>query len=493
MDQNDMTTMPAHDDRVTMRAVTNRVGDPQGFLSKAECQAIYDKCAAFAKGGGEIRVHISSEWTSGVQWGRSRAHTSYDQHSSRVSISRVLRGVRGYSSTDRVDDAGLRELVQRAETSVRLNIATTEYDTRKNAWSAISDRVPLLTPTLWSDATYAFDGEKRGALVRQLIEPADAAGLLAAGELRVQAKSFAAFSSAGGPVRYYPLTRAVFSTTVRDPKGTGSGWAGTDDFDITRIDMPAFAQRALDKCQRSMNPVAIEPGRYTTILEAQAVADLLSQVSGADMDWLSREVAEKDHMGPFAKPNGTRLGEHIVDTRLTWSADPMDPAGGFLPFARNGGAAHIPTKWIDKGYLRDLFYGRGYGLAALGREDPLPSPGSWRLSGGTTPIDEMIATTKRGLMVTRFHNIVVRDSSSFTCTGFTRDGVWFIENGKITKPAKNFRFTESPFFVFNRIEQLGAPQRVFSEGRFTEGQDLAWIAPSMKVHDFNFTQLADAV
>ena len=108
------------------------------------------------------------------------------------------------------------------------------------------------------------------------------------------------------------------------------------------------------------------------------------------------------------------------------------------------------------------------------------------MSGGNTPVEEMIRTTKRGLLVTRFSNISTLDPASLLATGLTRDGLWLIENGKITKPVKNFRFTESPLFVLNSIEQLGEPVPVFSPS-------FPAVVPPLKVRDFSFTSLVDAV
>jgi predicted Zn-dependent protease len=108
------------------------------------------------------------------------------------------------------------------------------------------------------------------------------------------------------------------------------------------------------------------------------------------------------------------------------------------------------------------------------------------MSGGTTTIDEMIATTKRGIRVTRFWGAGVIDDRSLLCTGLTRDGLWLIENGKITKPIKNFRFTESPLFVLNNLDALGVPQRVFSPSAPV-------VVPPIKAHEFSFTSLSSAV
>jgi len=101
-------------------------------------------------------------------------------------------------------------------------------------------------------------------------------------------------------------------------------------------------------------------------------------------------------------------------------------------------------------------------------------------------IDEMIATTERGVLVTRLHNVVTLDAGSLLSTGITRDGLWLIERGKITKAIKNFRFTESPLFAFNNVEQLGECKKVFR-------RRAPAICPTMKVKDFSFTGLMDAV
>jgi predicted Zn-dependent protease len=108
------------------------------------------------------------------------------------------------------------------------------------------------------------------------------------------------------------------------------------------------------------------------------------------------------------------------------------------------------------------------------------------MSGGTTTVEEMIQTTKRGLLVTRFSNMELIDDQSVLVSGYTRDGLWLVENGQISKPVKNFRFTESPLFVFNQVEQLGVPQRIFHP-------TAPIVVPPVKVRDFSFTSLADAV
>jgi predicted Zn-dependent protease len=142
--------------------------------------------------------------------------------------------------------------------------------------------------------------------------------------------------------------------------------------------------------------------------------------------------------------------------------------------------------WIDHGVLKELAYYRPYGIKQLGKNSGLPNSYAFRMSGGKTSVDEMIATTKRGIRVTRFSNVGVVDPKSLLLSGYTRDGTWLIENGKISKPIKNFRFTESPLFVLNNVEALGVPQRVFHPSAPV-------IVPPIKAREFNFTALSEAV
>ena len=195
----------------------------------------------------------------------------------------------------------------------------------------------------------------------------------------------------------------------------------------------------------------------------------------------------------------------VVDERITISSDPMDPEAGFPPFGKLDRwrspdpfvrAVYHPVTWIEHGVLKNLAYDRSYGIGNLGLSTGLPNSGAFRMSGGDTSIDEMISTTKRGLLVTRFDQILELDRRSLLFRGFTRDGLWLIENGKISKPVKNMVFTESILFALNNVEQLGHPQRTFDRGISREKSlysPMPTIVPPLKIKDFSFTALVDAV
>jgi predicted Zn-dependent protease len=378
-----------------------------------------------------------------------------------------------------MDDDGLREAVGEAERSV--GFSSEGFEQLKAP--VIDD--PPLQPTLWSEQTAGLSADERAELARKMIVGADAAQLQSAGELLVGAEGRATITT-GGIFRYYPVTTVEVSANVRDPKHGASGWAGVTDYDLGRVDTAAIAARALEKAQRSANPVALEPGRFTVILEPQAVADLFTPLLryGA----LDRITAESGK-GPFAEPGGSKIGESVLDSRLVFRADPMDPQAGFVPFEIDSGEPFRPVSWIDKGVLRELSYQRQYAFAVLGLDKPLLNSNSYRLmpaEASRTTIDEMMQTTERGLLVTRFSDLQLVDFNSMLLTGFTRDGLWLIERGKISKAVKNFRFTESPLFALNNVEQIGTPVRVFDRNE-------AVVVPPIKVKDFSMTMLADAV
>jgi len=454
---------------------------PEEFLSHEQCAALFDRIVALGTGGGETSIALTSRYSSGATWARNRVHLSQAVGATTIEITRKVGGASAIAWATRTDDDGLREAIRHAELSLQWDVQNPEQirDEPLNE--------PTLTPTLWSEPTYALDGAQRGDIAQHMIAASETAGLLAAGELLVSARGYATFNTMG-IARYYPVTWVECSMSVRDQKGTASGWAGKTHYDIAKIDAQALAAVAHDKCVRSMNRGAVEPGRYVTILEPQAVADLFAVVMDPMGPTMDRTGAE-NLIGPFALSLGrSKIGQHVLDRSLTVRSDPMDPDAGFVPFEKYSGDPYQPVSWFADGVLRDLYYHRDYALSRMHKGQSLELQGSYRLSSTLEPvsIDEMIRTTERGILVTRFHNVQMVDNKSVLCTGFTRDGLWLIEHGKISRPIKNFRFTSSPLFAMNALEAVGKPVRVFDH-------EFARVAPAMKVRDFNFTSLADAV
>jgi predicted Zn-dependent protease len=453
-------------------------GNDSRFLSREECQAVANRVFAAAKGGGTTTLTIDSRWLGNIRWAQNTVSTGGDRRTTDINVERNIRGASGSARTNATDDAMIDDCLARAEARVVLSSENPEQYPRTP-----SPVLPFSKPHLWFDTTYALDAAARAHLAAQRIAQVTPSGLQSAGYLEATAQG-AAVLDTNHLFRYYPLTIAQYSVTVRDLKAGGSGWAGVDFNDWMRIDTEQLTAIAIEKCQASRNPVAVEPGRYTAILEPQAVSDLFSPILDMAMD---RMMAESG-AGPFAAGGGnSKIGQRLLDSRVVVSADPMDPDCGFVPFDWQG-EPYQSVKWFDAGVLKELSYNRRYGVASLNKDAALPNSRGYRMTvvGASATIPEMIASVNRGFLLTRFNNVQIVDFNTMLLSGTTRDGLWLIEHGKISKPVKNFRFTESPLFAFNNIQQAGIPQRVFRP-------DAPAVVPPITVRDFSFTALADAI
>jgi predicted Zn-dependent protease len=237
----------------------------------------------------------------------------------------------------------------------------------------------------------------------------------------------------------------------------------------------------MEKARLSRNPVAIEPGRYTVILEPQAVGDLVQLMAFA----LNARNADEGRSAFAKQGGGNKIGDKIVDPRVTIYSDPQDPQLLTQPFDGQG----LPLSrqvWIDGGVLKQLVYTRFW--AQKQNKQPTGFPTSVKMVGGTKSIDDLIKETPRGILVTRLWYLRQVDPRTILYTGLTRDGTFLIENGKISKAIKNFRFNESPLFLLANLEEIG--QAVRLGGTEAGG---AIVMPAIKAKDFNFTSLSDAV
>jgi predicted Zn-dependent protease len=280
---------------------------------------------------------------------------------------------------------------------------------------------------------------------------------------------------------YNRSTNANYTLTVRTNDGTGSGWAGAEDPDWSKIDFAAVANRAIEKARLSRNPVAIEPGRYTVVLEPQAVGDLVQLMGGS----LAARSADEGRSAFTKQGGGNKIGEKIVDERVTIFSDPQDPQLLGQPFDGQG----LPLSrqvWVENGVLKQLFYSRFW--AQKQGKQVTGGPSTIKMTGGTTSLEDMIKSTERGVLVTRLWYLRSVDPRTILFTGLTRDGTFLIENGKVTKAIKNFRFNESPLFLLNNIDAIGPAVRLAG----TEGGGPI-VMPAIKAREFNFTSLSDAV
>jgi len=471
------------------------------ILTYEACLEIVERVRRFARGGGDTGVRVLSWWHGELRWARNRVTLASDRTDISVTVWReVHNGTRGSVTTNQIDDASLEAAVRAAERRSRLGAG---------AGRGIGFHPPLpqygrvAETAIWSDETYGLTAEQRAEVAQTMTSQAEAAGFVSAGYVEARAAAMVYMDTAFPELRtgeyafwerpYVRWTQAQCSTTVRDLKGRGSGWAGGSSFDWGRIDVAALVTKALEKCRASRDPVALEPGRYTVILEPQAVADLLEMLVPS----FHREPPEQGPFGPWhlgydsaLRLRRSKLGLRVADERITIRHDPADPDLGIVmsPLEWPGSVT-----WIENGVLTALGHQFDTALEKLEGWHRLRGPTGYRMEGGETSVDEMIRTTRRGLLVTRLSNLIKLDNESVLSTGLTRDGLWLIENGQITHAVKNFRFTESPLFMLNNVEQIGTPVPVFRPTREAGGQLTPAIVPPLKVREFSFTSLIDAI
>ena len=443
------------------------------IMSRERAEEIINKLKSFSKAD-DVSANLFSGYQTDVRFAANQMSTSGAVMTAGLGVQSTIGKKHAVATTNDFTDESLKAVVEKSEALAKLSPDDPEV-------------MPPLGPQTYLPVNGYFEStanltpEARARAALTALEPARKAGdLQAAGFIIVNAGSNA-LGNSKGLFAYNRSTNANYTLTVRTNDGTGSGWAGAEDPDWTRINFTEVANRAIEKARLSRNPVAIEPGRYTVILEPQAVGDLVQLMGGS----LAARAADEGRSAFTKQGGGNKIGEKIVDERVTIFSDPQDPQLLGQPFDGQG----LPLArqvWIENGVLKQLFYTRFW--AQKQNKQATGFPSSIKLVGGTTSMDEMIKSTPRGVLVTRLWYLRSVDPRTILFTGLTRDGTFLIENGKITKAIKNFRFNESPLFLLANLEAIGPAIRL---GGTEQGGPV--VMPAIKAKDFNFTSLSDAV
>jgi predicted Zn-dependent protease len=460
--------------------------------SESELKKIAERALSFVSAP-EVQVAFTPARLGNTRWARNEVTTSGYQETMQISVQAQYGKKKGTSVGNQLDDDSLRRLVQKAEELARL--APDDDET-----------MPLLGPQTYLKTNQAFDDvaavgpDYRARIALEAIRKSEEKKLIGAGfvDHRHDATYLANNKGLSG---YRTSTGIAYSLTARTDDGTGSGWGGTTANRLTSFDFSSMTARAIDLAVRSQKPVGVEPGNYTVILPGEVVADICRGLAGGFGGGgggggggfgggggpLDARTAEEGR-SLMSRPGGaTRLGEKMVSERANLYTDPMHPDCPGSPFDGQGMATKR-IDWIKEGVIANLSYSR-YWAQKKGKE---PTPGSTNtiMDGGKATIDEMVASTKRGLLLNRVWYVRPVDPQTALFTGLTRDGLFLIEDGKVTKPAKNMRWNETPVKVLRNIEMMGPSKRVI-----TSEQDLGshLFFPSIKMNDFTFASLSDAV
>ncbi len=466
-------------------------------FTEAEAKRIVDETVSYMKPGGRLYVTVASWWGAGQRWARNRASLTSDQREITVTVTRELRDIKSSSITNQTDSVSLKGIAEYVEFY---------YDRWYNKVPPDSEidrpRSDAKGAEVWSDKTFDKTVVENAVAVEEITRLSEESSLVSAGFIDVTGStSLKCFRDEWGRVEYEwgRVTQAQCSTTVRHPKGTGSSWAGKTSFDIDRVNISEIANYAFERCKQSLDPVRIEPGRYQAILEPQASGLMVRLLMAA----FSRYVPESAGMGVMflgadesIHRYRSKLGLKIIDERLSIFHNPTDPFTGthFAPL-------HKRVDIVKKGVLTGLINNYNSHLNEISDIHPVFPTTSYTVTGGDVKMEEMISSTKRGLLVARLAQPEALDPNSLLFGGVTRDGLWLIENGVITKAVRNFRWTESPLFALNNVEQIGVEEQIFDPvmGRnpfggtsFANSLNNV-VVPPIKVNDFSFTSTIDAI
>jgi len=448
---------------------------PDGaILSRDESKNLIDRVIKMSKAE-SIQVNIGGGYSANVRFADNQMSTAGGITDFTVVIQSSFGKKHAVVTVNNISDEALQRAVAQSEALAKLAPDDPEA-------------MPALPPQQYGEVNAYFDSvanltpADRAKAALTALEPARKAGDITTAGFLVTNASSTALGNDKGMFAYHRSTNANYTVTVRTKDGTGSGWAGGEHNDWNQVDIAGISQRAIEKAKLSRSPVAIEPGRYTVILEPQAVGDLV-QLMGGYVDARSADEGRS----PFSKQGGgNKLGEKLVDERVSMFADPADPQILSQPFDGQGFPLGRQV-FVENGVLKQLYYSRFW--AQKQGKTPTGAPTSFIMSGGNASTEDMIKSTERGVLVTRLWYLREVDPRTILYTGLTRDGTFLIENGKISRPIKNFRFNESPVNMLNNVIAMSPSER--ATGSEIEGWPIS--VPALLVKDFTFSSLSDAV
>lgn len=435
-------------------------------MTESQARELLQRVLRFSKADA-CEVNLNGNAGGNIRYARNTVSTAGKQEDVTMVIQSNFGKRSGTVTLNEFTDEALQRGVTRSEELARLAPEDPEF-------MGPMEQQRYTPTTSWFQSTAGVTAESRARAAEASIQAAKSRECTAAGFWQDN-DSFAAMANSKGLFAWDRSTGANFSVTVRSNDGTGSGYVTRDVNDVARLDAAAASRIATEKAVASREARAIEPGKYTVILEPEASVELLQNM----VFNMGARGADEGRSFLSKAGGGTKVGEKLFDERVTITSDPGHPDVPAAPWAGDGRAVN-PTTWIDKGVVKQLFYSRYWaeqkGVAAV------PGPANIIMAGGTGSLEDLIRDTRRGILLTRTWYIRTVDPQTLLYTGLTRDGTFYIENGRIKHAVKNFRFNESPIIMLNNIDALARPERMRGN-----------MIPPMRVRDFTFTSLSDAV
>lgn len=428
------------------------------------------------RGNEEAEILLNDSENALTRFANNTIHQNVTTRHKGLSL-RIIEGKKiGSADTNMLDKKGIDRAIENARIAMEFSPEDPELPS-------------LLEPQNYRpiegfcDETAAISPQQRADIVKNAIALCDEHKLSAAGIL-TNSRATLAIANTAGLFAEHSSTSVEFSITVENDDV--HGWAGEQGYSIHNISPIDATQKAIQKALDAANPQDIEPGEYTVVLEPDAVSEFLMFLS-----WVGFGAQGYLDGTSFMRKD---MGKKIASEMVTIIDDAYHPMTKGMPFDFEG----FPKKkviLVENGVAKGLVHSRRtakkMGTTSTGHAFPEPNPygpmpTNMVMETGNSTLEEMIATTPRGLLVTHFHYTNIIEPTKVTFTGMTRDGLFLIEDGEIKNAVKNMRFTESILRALSNVEMVGEKQKLV-EGFFSGG----FVAPALKIKNFRFTSKTD--
>ena len=441
------------------------------MLGEQELKNLADKALSMSKAQ-QTEVLIFAPHSSLTRFANNYIHQNVEQEDIDMRVRAIVDKKIGVASGNDLTDEGIRGLVDKALELARHQVANPDF-------TSLPGAKPIPHVDSYVERTARTGPEERAAVVGTICAASVKAGLVAAGAFRTSVAEVAVANSLG--VFAYGLdTMADINTVIMS--GEGSGHAERVTMDVGEIDGAEVAQEAIDKALRNVKQIEIAPGEYDVVFQEYAVADILDFFG-----YLSFGAQAFQEKRTFM---AGRIGEKVMGDNIDIWDDGLakDTAPGSFDYE---GVPKRRVQFVEKGVAREVVWdsytagqekdreSTGHALPAGNTFGPVPS--NMFLGAGDASLDDMVASTKRGVWVSRFWYTRPVHPLNVVVTGMTRDGTFLIENGKITAPIRNLRFTQSYLDAMNNVEAISR--------RTMLCQAIAGVSrvPALKIRNWSFT------
>jgi PmbA protein len=461
------------------------------MLTKEQAGDVFDRIKKLSSSD-EVEVLFSGGKFALTRFANNTIHQNVAEENHVVSVRTVFGGRTARATTNKFDDESLRQVVKSSESLAKVQHPDPDLLPMPGARGTGEAPVPTRSlPSRYFEQTAAITPELRADGVGKIVGVADRHKLTTAGVFS-SGEWFEGIFNSRGLSRWHAQTSAEVSITMLAEDS--SGWQKANSPDVANLDPLRLAETAAQKAVDTARPKEIPAGKYTVILEPAAVLDIVGF-----MFWDYAGMAILDQRSFLTGRIGTRLfGENI--TILDDVAHPLQAGSPF----DGEGVLRKKIGLVENGVVKRVVYARataermkrsehkdsvgtieatGHGFALPNEMGEMPLNIVFAPAGDPQTIEQMIASTERGILVTRLWYIREVEPFEKVLTGMTRDGTFLVENGRLQGGVRNFRFNESLIHMLSNVEAMSVPVRSCGEESFD------MVAPAMKVKEFNFTEV----